>query len=291
MRLLLAIALLSLAACQGDDSAYSEAAPAMMAMDIQAAQAPAAQSPAVPASGPATSRAPRVLVRTAEMRIDVRDYAAARTRALATARRLGAVVSGEDERRSAYEVANTLTLRVDAARFDSLLDAMAGLGEVTARSVSVEDVTEQAVDLDARLRARRAVEARYVEILSRAASVEDVLAVEKQLAETREEIERADAQQRSLRDRVALSTLRLTLAEESATGIADGPGFGSRLADAFGSGWDLLLGLLVGLVSLWPLAFVIPAVVWLWRRVRSAVARRRPTAAQQANLDHPAGTV
>ncbi|HEX8299595.1 MAG TPA: DUF4349 domain-containing protein [Rubricoccaceae bacterium] len=285
MRPLLAFVLLSLAACQGDDSAYSEAAPAMMAMaDIEAT--PDSGSPSATA-GPTASQASRVLVRTATMRLDVRDYDAARRSALAVARRMGAVVAGEDEVRMAYEVSNTITLRIDAARFDSLMEAVAGLGEVTARSVSVEDVTEQAVDLDARLRARRAVEARYVAILARAGSVEDVLAVEKQLAETREEIERADAQQRALRDRVALSTLRLTLSEESATGLADGPGFGSRLADAFESGWDLLLGLLVGLVSLWPLAFVIPAVVWLWRRARSVVARRRPVV---AGPEHSTGT-
>lgn len=271
---------LLLSACQsGDESAEDSAGTvAHAAMDqtetAQDASGPAPAPAAAPAAATAGGRrpAPRVLVRTAAMRLDVRDYDAARRAALATARRLGALVSGEDEQRMAYEVSNTLTIRVDAARFDSLLDAMAGLGSVTSRSVAVEDVTEQAVDLDARLRARRAVEARYVEILARANSVEDVLAVEKQLAETRVEIEVADGQLRALRDRVALSTLRLTLAEQSPTGLADGPGFASRLGGAFGTGWDGLLGLLVGMVALWPLAFLVPLGVWLWRKVR----RRRP---------------
>ena len=275
----IALALL-LSACQSADEsaggsagtvAYAAMEVPEMAQDASGpAPAPAATAAAAPAGG--RRPAPRVLVRTAAMRIDVRDYDAARRAALATARRLGALVSGEDEQRMAYEVSNTLTIRVDAARFDSLLDAMAGLGSVTSRSVAVEDVTEQAVDLDARLRARRAVEARYVEILARANSVEDVLAVEKQLAETRVEIEVADGQLRALRDRVALSTLRLTLAEQSPTGLADGPGFASRLGGAFGTGWDGLLGLLVGMVALWPLAFLVPLGVWLWRKVR----RRRP---------------
>ena len=275
----IALALL-LSACQSADEsaggsagtvAYAAMEVPEMAQDASGpAPAPAATAAAAPAGG--RRPAPRVLVRTAAMRIDVRDYDAARRAALATARRLGALVSGEDEQRMAYEVSNTLTIRVDAARFDSLLDAMAGLGSVTSRSVAVEDVTEQAVDLGARLRARRAVEARYVEILARANSVEDVLAVEKQLAETRVEIEVADGQLRALRDRVALSTLRLTLAEQSPTGLADGPGFASRLGGAFGTGWDGLLGLLVGMVALWPLAFLVPLGMWLWRKVR----RRRP---------------
>ena len=243
-----------------------------------------------PAGTPARAPTSRSLVRTADVRVDVRDYARAREQALAVAGRMGAVVSGENEQRTSYEVSNTLTLRVDAARFDSLIAAVAGLGEVTSRNVSVEDVTEQAVDLAARLRARRAVEARYIEILGRADSVEDVLAVERQLAETREEIERADAQLRDIRDRVALSTLRLTLLERSATGIADGPGFGARLADAFGSGWEGILGLLVGLVALWPLVFIVPLAVWLWHRARRVLARRRVAVTTRPGPDRPAGT-
>lgn len=230
---------------------------------------PDAATPTAPASA-------RVFIRDADLRLRVDDYDAARRAALAAAQSARAVVAGEAEQRYAYSVTNTLTIRVEAARFDSLMEALAAIGkEVVERRVTVEDVTAQNADLEARLRARRAVEARYLDILGRAGRVEDVLAVERQLAETREAIEVAEGQMRGLRDRVSLSTITLTLSEESATGITDGPGFVSRLADAFGTGWDVFLGLLVGLVALWPLLFLVPLGVWAWRAIRR---RRRRNA-------------
>ncbi len=279
MRALLFGVLVLCSACQSaSDSASTEMAQVAYA-DVQqeaAGSAPAggasAASPSAPqpdAASPVVPAAGRVFIRDADLRLRVDDYDAARRAALAAARRARAVVAGEAEQRYAFSVTNTLTIRVEAARFDSLMEALAAIGtEVVERRVTVEDVTAQNADLEARLRARRAVEARYLDILGRAGRVEDVLAVERQLAETREAIEVAEGQLRGLRDRVALSTITLTLSEESATGITDGPGFLSRLADAFSTGWDGLLGLLVGLVALWPLAFLVPLGVWAWRAVR-----------------------
>ena len=287
MRMLLVLAVGILSACQSADDAEPsqvEVAAAESAQDDLSVASPPAEGPleiadpARAASGPAArdtpAPAPRVLIRTADLRLRVRDYDDARRAVAATARRMGAFVAGEAEQRLPYEVTNTLTLRVEAARFDTLMEALAALGEeVVERRVSVDDVTEQAVDLESRLRARRAVEARYVEILGRSGTIEDVLAVEARLAETREAIELAEGQLRGLRDRVALSTITLTISEESPTGITDGPGFFSRLGAAFGTGWDGLLGLVVGLVALWPLALIVPLVVWLWRRLRRRAAR------------------
>ncbi len=285
MRVFLTGVLVLCSACQsGSDSAQDASVDAVYA-DMQQEAAPSAGAPAVaspparqPAAAPdaaADAAAPpaptsgRVFIRDADLRLRVDDYDAARRAALAAAQGARAVVAGEAEQRYAYSVTNTLTIRVEAARFDSLMEALAAIGEeVVERRVTVEDVTAQNTDLEARLRARRAVEARYLDILGRAGRVEDVLAVERQLAETREAIEVAEGQLRGLRDRVALSTITLTLSEESATGITDGPGFVSRLGDAFGTGWDAFLGLLVGLVALWPLAFLVPLGVWAWRTVR-----------------------
>ena len=295
MRRLLLVLSLALASCQSDPSldAASES-PQVAYADIEPAQQEVSESQGVlpsplppppppppppagvgdgsqgaPAVGaPASVPAPRALIRTADLRLRVDDYDEARRAVAATARRMGAVVAGEAEQRLAYEVTNTVTIRVAADRFDPLMEALASLGEVVERRVAVEDVSEQAVDLEARLRARRAVEARYEAILARAASVEDVLAVEARLAETREAIEVADGQLRGLRDRVALSTVMLTISEESPTGLTDGPGFLSRLGGAFGEGWDVFLALLVGLVAVWPLAILVPLGVWLWRRFR-----------------------
>ncbi len=210
-------------------------------------------SQAAPSQAADTAAVERKLIRRANVRLRVDDYAEARAAVAALAERFGAYVGGENERRYGGRVENTLTLRVEAERFEELMGALLGVGEVEARAVDTEDVTRQYVDLAARLRARRAVEARYAELLARANSVEDVLAVERQLAQVREEIESATGQLRYLRNQVALSTITLTLVEESVGGLAAGPGFRTRIGRAFEAGWAGVQALVVGFVGLWPL--------------------------------------
>jgi hypothetical protein len=78
------------------------------------------------------------------------------------------------------------------------------------RQVSAEDVTEQYVDLDARLKSQRQLEARLLEIIAKqAGNLDELLAVEKELSRVRQEIERMDGQLRAMQDRIALSTIEI----------------------------------------------------------------------------------
>lgn len=280
MRLLLLAALaVGLAACQGDAS-YAPA-PTTESLALEQAPETDASADMAPPSQPvqAPSRRTPVLLRTADLTFRVGDYPEAAAAIPRIVRQFDAYLAGEEESRSSYRVSNTFTIRVASAQFDSLLTALAALADdVEHRSISVTDVTEEFVDVEARLRARRAVEAQYVALLGRAADVEDVVAVQEKLAQVREEIERAEGRLRYLRDRAAMSTVRLTLFEESPTGIASGPGFFDRLGNAFGDGWDTFLGLLVGMVTLWPLWLIAGLALWGWRAWR----RRNPEALRRA---------
>jgi hypothetical protein len=83
-----------------------------------------------------------------------------------------------------------------------------------------------------------------------------------------------------------LSTITLTLFEASPTGIAAGPGFFRRVAEAFGGGWEALLALIVGAVALWPLwLFVGLGVAGYrsWRRKNPRPARVPHRAARPAD--------
>ncbi|HYE95163.1 MAG TPA: DUF4349 domain-containing protein [Rubricoccaceae bacterium] len=287
-------AALVLAACGGaSDSEVAEMqAPAMsmpeppQGMMDEAARGTGPTTAAQPnAAYPPNTGAPtdttRRLIRRAEVRLRVGDYPEARQRVAQVVRQHGAYVGGEQEQHLPYEVSNTLIIRVDARRFEPLLDALTALGEeVESRHVSVDDVTAQYVDLEARLRARRAVEQRYLAILGNARSVEDVLAVETKLAEVREAIESAEGQLRLLQNQVALSTITLTIFERSATGITEGPSFWSRIGNAFEAGWEGLLALIVGAVAAWPLWLLGGLALWLL--VRFGRSRRK-----QPPVPHP----
>lgn len=125
-----------------------------------------------------------------------------------------------------------IELRVPATRFDSSMEAVAGVGRVVTRSSQAEDVTDQIVDMQARLRNLRHTEADLLRIMDRSGKIADVLDVETQLSSVREQIEQLDAQLKSTQARVAYSTIDVSLADEAAASTTE-PSFGSRVAGAW----------------------------------------------------------
>ncbi|MGZ8377942.1 MAG: DUF4349 domain-containing protein [Gemmatirosa sp.] len=235
-----------------------------------------------------TVAAPAMLIRTGQalVEVDSLEPAIAAVRALAT--RMGGYVAntalsaGREQVRSA-----TLQLKVPSARFDALVGGLAPVGRVETVNVSAEDVGEEYVDVAARVANARRLEARLVTLLERSTSrLSDVLAVERELARVREEIERAEGRLRFLRTRVALSTLDVTVHERApilAGSTADNP-----LLEALRQAWRNFVGFLAFAIAslgvLIPLALV-AALAWrLWRRMRPDTARAaaKPAATDRA---------
>ncbi len=164
-------------------------------------------------------------------------------------------------------------MRVPSDRFDAALDALAALGEVESRSVSVDDVTGQAVDLRARLRAKRAAEARYVGFVGQAGSISEMLDVQRQLDGVRSEIESMESQLRSLEGAVALSTIRATFVGPAVVAPPpSAPGVWTRVADGMAAGWHGILAVVLGLLPLWPFAVLGSLGFAAWRRWQHRVA-------------------
>jgi hypothetical protein len=114
----------------------------------------------------------------------------------------------------------SLTFRIPAGALESTIDALRAIGEVTGERTDASDVSASLRDLGARLKNLRAAETNYQRLLGRAESIADLLAITAQLDAVRGEIERLAAEQASLEDGVARSTLSLTL-YPPATPIAD----------------------------------------------------------------------
>lgn len=102
-------------------------------------------------------------------------------------------------------------LRVPSARLDEALDSIALLGKVTSRSLSAQDVTEQSVDLEARVTSFRAARDKLRELLSRATTVADAVAAQAELTRVQAELDSLEGQLKALQSSVALSQLSVTL--------------------------------------------------------------------------------
>ena len=113
-----------------------------------------------------------------------------------------------------YEDRAYVTLRIPSDNFTNALDSISQIGQVISTQISTEDVTEQYIDLKARLRNAQREEERLLEILEKANTVEDILKVESFLKSVREEIERLQAQITYLERRVEYSTITVSIQEE-----------------------------------------------------------------------------
>jgi hypothetical protein len=108
----------------------------------------------------------------------------------------------------------TVVIRVPATDFDESVGEMKNLGEVTSESVTGRDVTEEYVDLEAQLNNLRATEAQFLEIMKRAVKIEDVLAVQRELTNVRDRIERIEGRMKYLRESADMSTITVNLSTD-----------------------------------------------------------------------------
>jgi hypothetical protein len=178
----------------------------------------------------------------------------------------------------------TGTLLIPASRFDSAMAELKKLGRVENEAQGGEEVTQQYVDLEARLANAQHTEQRLTEILrQRTGKLQDVLKVELEIDRVRGEIEQMQAEKKELSKRVAFATVNMTVKEEYQAKLqATPPSTGSRFRNAAVDGYNSVVeGLIsVGLfllssgpsLLLWTAILFFPAR-WAWRKLRSYLRR------------------
>ena len=180
---------------------------------------------------------------------------------------------------SSAESARSLeaVLRIPADQLDATLAELKNLGRVESESQKGDEVSQQYVDLQARLSNARNTEQTLLEILrTRTGRLSDVLAVEQEIASVREQIESMEAEKKTLEKQVAFSTVNMRLSEDYHQRVHVVPNSTStRIRNAAVEGYDMmvdgLINLLLFLVSwgpsilLWGLILFFPAR-WLWKR-------------------------
>lgn len=230
-------------------------------------------------SGVAPTVLPTMLIRTGNAMVEVDSLEPAVIRVRQLAQQLGGFVAntsmhvGQREMRQA-----TLQLRIPAARFDEAISGLTPIGEVESVNVTAEDVGEEFVDVSARVANARRLEERLITLLAtRTGRLEDVLAVERELARVREEIERHEGRLRYLRTRAAVSTLTVNLHEPRPI-IGEYPG-ANVMGNAFRQAWRnfvvFVAGFIASLGILIPVGLLVLAGGFLLRRTWRSW-RRRP---------------
>ena len=177
----------------------------------------------------------------------------------------------------------TITLRVPANNLAAAEKDAAALGRVISQTASENDVTQQHVDLAARLKNLQAEEARLRSFFRQAKSVSEMLAIERQLSRVRGEIESMQAQIAYLENQAALATFTIQLSEPGAlvSPASGGWGFAAAFRDGVRAAAALIRGLIV---LVFPLAVLLALGLLVWWAIRAIVhsSRRRRDASHGA---------
>jgi len=183
----------------------------------------AGADPGAPSRGPgiALARLERKITRTAHLELEADDPRQVQSAARSIVEGFGGYVATSDVSRGERgeedaDLALRMVLRVPSEHFAIALDKLkTSAARVAAERVSAEDVTEEFIDVNARLGAQKALEAQFGEILKQAKTVKDAIEVHTQLAEVRSDIDKLEGRMQLLQNQTALSTIHLAVTRRS----------------------------------------------------------------------------
>ncbi|MFC9846760.1 DUF4349 domain-containing protein [Streptomyces sp. NPDC060223] len=294
---ILLAAALALTGCSGADDSGTSSDSAAGTQDKAAVQEGAVGDDAGKSGAQAPSQAPDLtanrIIRTASLTVQVKDVPDALDHARTTTANAGGFVGNETTTRDEEGNEHTrVVLRVPTERYDEVLADMEGTGKLLERTAKAQDVTDQVVDVESRIKTQQASVARIRELMDQATKLSDVVTLEGELNTRQADLESLLAQQASLEDRTSLATITLTLSETPVKQVEkdDDPGF----LDALTGGWNAFVTMLrwiaVAFGAILPFAAGAALLLALWvlwvRLLRTRLPRRPAPAAAS-----PAGTL
>ena len=254
---------LILTGCGANDGSGSQATSAGGGMADSAAggnakeAAPeAAPNAAAPAGGTAkdtAAQAPdlsvdqRSIIYRGSVSVRVKDVNAAAGQTSGIATTAGGFVSSDNRNSSSGAGTATMELRVPAEKFSTVVDQLAKLGTEEQRQINTEDVTEQTIDLDARIATQQARVDSGRKLLAQAKTLNDLVMLEREVATRESDLASLQAKKRRLADLTALSTISVTFLDPQADVVQeeDAGGFLGGLK----AGWKALLASLTAVLT------------------------------------------
>ncbi len=235
------------------------------------------------ASGPDTDAFAASVIRVGNLSLRSRNLPRDLVTIKSLVRTLGGHISNENSSGTGDRSRNSqyaeLTVRVPEARFEQAMRQIGETAKVTGREISAEDVTTQVIDVEARVKSKRASVASLETLLARAKTVGEVMAVERELSARQADLDSLVQQQKYLATQTSMSTINVSLSSRDRDAGPDTDGFRGGLA----TGWAALTGFLVGVSTVagvllpWlPLIALVAVPAWWWLRRRTTRKRTDP---------------
>jgi len=193
-------------------------------------------------------------------------------------KKLNAYYEREDLQNHHQTISYDLKIRVPADNFEKLISSIEnGKDEIKSKTIQARDVTEEYVDIEMRLASKREYLKRYKELVSKALTIKDILAIEASVRELQEEIESKEGRLKYLSDQVSFSSLDLNLYQTKEFIYKPEPQdkFSERVKKSLTQGWTSAVDFALWAMTIWHIILALVAFFVIRRAIKKRKKRNR----------------
>ncbi len=217
------------------------------------------------------------IIKDGQVEIEVSEISSAKSTIDAIVKKNQAYYELDEFSANDYSSNYTLKVRIKAEHFDVLVNSILNLGNgatIKHKNINARDVTMEYIDTESRMKSAKAYVVRYKDLLSKARTIKDILELENIIQQKQAEIESHEGRLKYMTDQIAYSTLSLTLTQKHEYFAAETKmQFGQKLVNSAKQGFDVVLSIILGIVTLWPFVVIIGAIIvfrkrlwWWWKK-------------------------
>ena len=215
----------------------------------------------------------RKLIKNGSMTLVVDNLEQTRNDVVGLIEKHGGYVSNEQYSNWEHSSSYNLTVRIPCDKFDGFVaEVEAGKGKIESKSMYINDVTAEYIDLETRLNTKRSYLERYKQLLKSAKSVQEIVSIEDKIRSLEEEIDSTVGRLKYLTNQVEYSTLHLNIRHDDINFDPHHPdhgqGFWLRFSQSLSSGLRGLVDFAFFLVRIWPAWIIILLVLGVIRRAK-----------------------
>lgn len=207
------------------------------------------------------------IIKNGNLRFETSNIETTYNQVLNAVKKYNGTIQNDNEGKNNYTIYRNLIIRVPSKNFDALIkDISNGVSYFDTKEISSQDVTEEYIDVLSRIKTKKALEERYLELLKKASKVSEILEVEQQLSTIREEIESKEGRLKYINDRVATSTITIEFYKFQAEKGGATVSYGSKIVNAIKSGFNGISSFFIWLIEVWPFIVILVAIIYFIRK-------------------------
>ena len=211
------------------------------------------------------------IIKNATLKFQSDDLQASYNQILNAVKKYDGLIQSDNEGKNELEVYKDLKIRIPAKNFDAFITATSkGIDYFDQKEISSENVTEEFIDVLARIKTKKVLEERYLQLLTKATKVSEMIEVEQQLSNIREEIEAKEGRLNYLKNQVSQSTISINFYKNLAADNGISQSFFGKIGVAITSGFNSILNFFILLLEIWPFILLVLGVIFFVKRKRKA---------------------